>query len=324
MRFSSLGDLVLSTVLLDAIAEAHPQAHVTWVTKRAFGELLREDSRVDRLLLLPPDRSVRWLASELKGEHFDLVLDAHGSLRSRALCAMLAPPVLRRIGKDTLDRWLHLQWKVQRPSLARRQIDRFLDLLPELRGEFRPRLQIARPTRQAGPRIAVAPGARHFPKAWSAERFAEAISRWNREHGGSVLLVGSETELIAEVQRLAEGGGVVGIENAAGTRDLRGLAEDLASCDLLLCNDSGLLHLAEAVSTPVIALFGPTTRAWGYFPLDARSQVVEKKLECRPCSRNGSRDCGLQHQLCMELISVNDVLHAMEETWKPLRSTVPR
>jgi ADP-heptose:LPS heptosyltransferase len=126
-----------------------------------------------------------------------------------------------------------------------------------------------------------------------------------------VRILGSEVEQARRLATWLESEGGVEILDGSGPRDLLELAQDLADSDRLLCNDSGLLHLAEAVGTPVVALFGPTTRAWGYFPLDPRSRVIETELACRPCSRNGGRPCRLQHRLCMELLSVREVTDAL-------------
>ena len=105
-----------------------------------------------------------------------------------------------------------------------------------------------------------------------------------------------------------------------GRRPDRRLAKDtaarLARCSRLVTNDSGLLHIAEAVGTPVLALFGPTVREFGYFPILARSLVLEKSLDCRPCSRNGKRPCHRGDLACLQDITpdaVRSVLASLEE-----------
>ncbi len=319
IRFSSLGDVVLSSVLLDAIRETYPEAELTLVTKASFEGLFRDDPRITRLLLLPAGASVRSLTHPLRGLDFDLVLDAHGSLRSRLLCSLLAPSSLRRIDKSTFDRWLHLQWRVRRPTLEQRQIDRYLALLPEAGADHRPRIHGVHDDPVSDPCLALAPGARHAAKAWRLEAFATVARRWVDAHGGKILLLGTETEALRELRALISLDSEVPIDDGGGVRDLGEVARDLRRSDLLLANDSGLLHLAEAVGTPVVGIFGPTTRAWGYFPWDERSRVVEVPIPCRPCSRNGGRSCRLQHRLCMDLITVDRVLDALEETWSHLR-----
>jgi heptosyltransferase-2 len=94
-------------------------------------------------------------------------------------------------------------------------------------------------------------------------------------------------------------------------RPLVEVAKLLAECRLLLTNDSGLLHVAEAVGTPVVALFGPTVREFGYFPLLPASRVLEKSLECRPCSRNGKRPCHRGDLACLRDITPDQVAAAV-------------
>jgi heptosyltransferase-2 len=77
---------------------------------------------------------------------------------------------------------------------------------------------------------------------------------------------------------------------------------------VVVTNDSGLLHLSEAVGTPVVALFGPTVREFGYFPRLGASAALEVPLECRPCSRNGKRPCHRGDLACLERIEVGAVL----------------
>jgi heptosyltransferase-2 len=78
-------------------------------------------------------------------------------------------------------------------------------------------------------------------------------------------------------------------------------------------NDSGLMHLAEAVGVPVIALFGPTVEAFGYYPSLGASRVVERDISCRPCSRNGSRRCPKGTQECLTAIPVEPVAEAFAD-----------
>ena len=87
----------------------------------------------------------------------------------------------------------------------------------------------------------------------------------------------------------------------------------IAHCRVLVGNDSGLLHLAEAVGTPVVALFGPTVRAWGYFPWREESRILEHELECRPCSKMGEKPCRLPEKICLTRTSVETVRATIEE-----------
>jgi heptosyltransferase-2 len=109
---------------------------------------------------------------------------------------------------------------------------------------------------------------------------------------------------------------------AAGAVVVEGLslvevARELARCRALATNDSGLLHLAEATGTPVLAFFGPTVRAFGYFPRLPRSRVLEHEIACRPCSRNGKRPCHRGDLACLENIAPATAVAALRAVGSP-------
>ncbi len=323
LRFSSLGDVVLLGALVEELRARRPEAELWLVTKSAYAPLFEDDARIDRLLCLSPESGgLRQLARQLRAEKFDLILDAHGSLRSRLLCLALMGTRVKRIAKDTASRLLFLKTGIVTAPLGRHQVDRYLALAGAEGQSVRPRLQIREKDRAAAativnegnaPILAVAPGSRHATKQWPLERFTEVAAHWQRVHGGEVALVGSHDErelcerLGSELPRKPY--------LSAGELELRGLAALLARCRVLLCNDSGLMHLSEAAGTPVLAIFGPTSHELGYFPLDPRSRVVQNELPCRPCSRNGARPCHLVEQLCLLNSSAERVIKVLEENW---------
>ena len=322
IRFGALGDLVLGTVLLAALREAHPRAEIWWVTKERWAPLLRADGRIDRLVVLPEGGSLGGLLAELESVPFDLVLDAHANLRSRALCALLPPTPVRRLEKDGLARWILLRGGPVLPGLRRRLVDRLLDLVPELgperRGRLRPRIvpgtdALGRASEWTGDErrwIAVAPGAKHPTKQWPAERFAALCGRLADEGFGVIVMGGPDeaTTIARVVDDARDAGPPQAVRAWPVDRSLDESAAVLGACDLLVGNDSGLVHLAEAVGTPAVVLFGPTVREWGYFPLDPRSVVVERpEVPCRPCSKVGDRPCHQTQRWCLTRSTVDEV-----------------
>jgi len=158
--------------------------------------------------------------------------------------------------------------------------------------------------------IALCPGARWSTKRWGEERFAELIRRLHRK-GMKTLLVGDRADRpVSRRVNVAAGGDALDL---TGRTTIAEVAAVLAQCRALVGNDSGLIHLAEAVGVPVVALFGPTVEEFGYFPSLPGSKVCERKLRCRPCSRNGSRPCPLGTKECLEGIGVDLVEGALED-----------
>lgn len=320
IRFGALGDLVLATALLPGLRRQRPSTHVTWVTKEIWAPLLAHDPRIDALITLGPGESLRSLRSRLDDHGFDRVIDAHSNLRSRLLTAQLPPAPTVRLHKDTFARWLLVAGGPQLASLDRRLVDRFRALVPASRPTDRPRIVVGtRPRARAsvameddGPWLAVAPGAKHPAKRWPAERFAAVARAHADRHGARVLVLGGPDDR-AEM-RVVESA-VPGAVVWPADGPLDEVAAALERCALLLANDSGLVHLAEAVGTPVVAVFGPTVRAWGYFPLDPRSRVVEKDVACRPCSKAGERPCRQPETWCLTRSTVDEVTSVVEDAW---------
>jgi heptosyltransferase-2 len=165
-----------------------------------------------------------------------------------------------------------------------------------------------RGVREGGSRIGLAPGAAWGPsKTWPADRFASAAKRLLEDHSASVLVFGSDEETgLAEGIATAAGAGAASL--AGAFPELRHLAAAISTCNLLITNDSGPLHLAAALGVPVVALFGPTDeRRTGPWGLGNRSAVIARAPDCRPCY---NPQCREQGHPCMEGIGVDEVVEA--------------
>ncbi|HJS47025.1 MAG TPA: glycosyltransferase family 9 protein, partial [Gemmatimonadales bacterium] len=99
---------------------------------------------------------------------------------------------------------------------------------------------------------------------------------------------------------------------AAGEASLQGTGALLAAAAAAAAGDTGVMHMATAVGTPVVALFGPTVRQFGFFPYRARALVLERELSCRPCTFHGSARCPLGHHRCLRDISPEEVARGVE------------
>jgi heptosyltransferase-2 len=321
LRFSSLGDLVLLSGLLDALRARHDSLELTLVTKGAYAGLFREDPRVDRLLELSTERGAfSKLRSELEGLQFDEILDAHASLRSLLLCTLLPPAPIRRLRKDALARWAYVRFRLSSEATRTHRTRRYAELagadeLPPSKifvgSDAERRAAGLLPETKY---LAVAPGARHASKQWPTERYVELCTEFTRSNPGRVVVFGGPgEEALGRTLREALGDRCIDL---TGTLSLQEVAACLSRCELLLCNDSGLLHLAEAVGTPVLALYGPTSRELGFFPRLPESRVIEHALRCRPCSRNGSRPCHMPENWCLTRSTPDLVRSQLELQWR--------
>lgn len=160
--------------------------------------------------------------------------------------------------------------------------------------------------------IALLPGARWESKCWPADRFAALIGRLSTAGFPPVVLLGGpDDRTLADKIASACAAPVI---NLVGLTSLRELSAVLALASLVICQDSGPMHIAAALDKPLVALFGPTNAA-RTGPYSAAARVVALPLDCAPCYR---RHCPLGHHACMERLEVALVLAAVRERWKTL------
>ncbi len=158
--------------------------------------------------------------------------------------------------------------------------------------------------------VALAPGAGFATKRWPLENFV-ALARKLFNRGRVFCILGDEADqpLGRELANIAPGA-----VDFTGKLSLLESAAVLQEAALLICNDSGLMHLAEAVKTPVAAIFGSTVREFGFFPHRQNSLVIENlEVVCRPCSHVGRRACPKGHFLCMRSLTPDLVWRELEK-----------
>ncbi len=322
-----LGDLVLTTPLVREIARVCPAAALTIVTTAVGPEVFGGLAGVERIVPWDKRRAgllglVR-LARQLRSAGYDVAVLAHRSHRSACLVRLAG--IARRIGfAGAPGAWAYSETVVR--DARRHAVSRYLALAaplggspesadprPTLGGLARAREPARRLLEAAGlaarPFVALAPGSVWPTKRWPPERFAE-VARRARALGVEPLLVGSATDV--ESSRAVEASTPGGVASLVGGTSVGELAAVLERALAVVANDSGAAHVAAAVGTPVVAVFGPTVPAQGSAPLGARHVVVEHPaLDCRPCGRHGARRCPQGHFRCMREIGAERVLEAL-------------
>lgn len=326
IRFSSLGDVVLTTPLVRALRAAYPAATLHFATGPAYAPLLESSPRLDRVLTLPgrDAASLRALARTLRAEHYDHVLDLHGTLRARALRLLVPGPRWSTYSKATLRRRALVRFGRRRfGGDARPVAERYFGAAralavcpdgapPEVFVSAEAAARAAAALGSAGvgedePMIALAPGARHATKCWPEERWIGTARRVVERGVRPVLVGGPEDAALAG--RIAAA--APGAASVAGTLDVLASAAVVERARALVSGDTGLMHLASAVGTPLLALFGPTVREFGFFPYTERAIVLERELPCRPCATHGGASCPLGHHACLRGIGVEEVVGAL-------------
>lgn len=324
-----LGDVVLTTPLLSVLASRYGPVDI--VTTPAAAGLLDNHPAVGTVVRYDKHGAARgWLGfrqigSQLRARGYQRVYLPHRSIRSAALA--LWSGARERIGFADGPAAITYTKRVPRP-LAGHEVERLLALAGPMTGAPPPvSLGLSDDDHAAadswlsfhgvGSRFtAVAPGSVWSTKRWPY--YAELASALDRP---TVILGGHEDVPLADAIVAASMGRAV---SAAGALSLRGSAALIQRAAVLVTNDSAPLHLATAVGTPVIALFGPTIPEFGFGPRQAGDVILgHSGLPCRPCSRHGPETCPLGHHRCMRELSVETVLKAVA-TLEESRAICPR
>lgn len=321
VRFSSIGDVLLTTPLVRALRRRHPEARLVYVTKRAMAPLVADNPHLSHVVTLEPEEPVRHLAARLRPLGATHGLDLHGSLRSLALRA-LVPTHWRGYSKRKLARMLLIATKIdgygRHLPVAERYFAaaRGLDVRPDggppefhLGAGARTRAEawLAQRGLSDARVVALAPGAAHATKRWPVAHWIALADRLRGAGFAPIVLGGPDDRGIA--RQLA-----AHAESAAGECSLQETGALLARAACCVANDTGVMHMATAVGTPVVALFGPTVEQFGFFPYTARAVVLQRALECRPCSAMGGARCPLGHHRCLMDITPDDVIQAATES----------
>jgi lipopolysaccharide heptosyltransferase II len=326
VRFSSIGDVLLTTPLFRAIRLRYPDSRITVLTKQENAPLLSHNPHLSRVIAIEPDRSTTSVASELRAARYSHLLDLHDSLRSRVL-RVLVPGNWSSYPKHRIARaalihakknW-YRDWRpvAERYFMAARRLGVAPDgrppeffLAAEAKAEVDQWLA-ASGIAQARPLIAVAPGAAHATKRWPLRHWHTLIGQLIRQ-GRDIVVVGGVGD--QPVAAALTANNPTGVISAAGRFGLQGTGALLQRAVALVSGDTGVMHMATAVGTPVVALFGPTVREFGFFPYTLAARVVELDLSCRPCSSKGGPRCPLGHHRCLGDIGPELVDSALSES----------
>ena len=325
IQTSFLGDVVLTTPLIAAIA---PRGAVDVVTTPAAAPLLANHPLVREVIAYDKrgaDAGIggfRRLAARLRDRAYAVAFLAQGSLRSAALASWAGIP--ERIGFDTSSgRVLHTRSVPYRPDVHHAErLWRLAEFGVADERSLRPRLYpgVAERTavddllREAGVGagerlVALAPGSQWGTKRWPyyPELARRLAAEW--PHARIVVVGGREDAPLAA--GVAEAAGASRVVDASGRLSLLGSAELLSRCALLVTNDSSPQHLASAVGTPTVTVFGPTVPEFGFGPLAERRAVAgHPALACRPCDSHGPQRCPLRHWRCMRELGA-EAVHAL-------------
>ncbi len=316
-----LGDTILVTPLIRATRQVFPQAQIDVLVIPQTAGALQNNPHLNRIVMFDKRRNKRaafvHTLRELKAARYDLAITPHSSFTTGLLLKMAGIP--RRVGFDRSPVKFFLTERVPQPKTGH-TIEKNLALLRpfssqtfSMQTELFPTpaqkekaQKLLQPLPSDRPKIAIAPGSVWPTKRWPQEYYRDLVRALKAQF--SFVFIGSKDER-ALCSRIVSEAQPEHAVNVAGELSLLESAAAIAQCDLMVCNDSGALHLANAMQTDVFAFFGPTVKEFGFYPFRPNDFVFEvPDLYCRPCGKHGHKKCPEGHFRCMREITPSMVV----------------
>ncbi len=323
IRFSSIGDIVLTTPVVRVLKTQLENVQVHYATKMQFKSIFDENPYIDKVHYLQKD--LAGFIRELRNEKFDFIVDLHNNLRTRIIKTAL---LTKASGFDKLniEKWLLVNFKINKlPNVH--IVDRYLkavDLLGVKNDSlgldyFIPEKDIVPldwiPKTHQNGYVAYAIGAQHATKKLPLDRMIELCDKINRP---IVLLGGKEDAAVGEqicafFEKTTSSSGYEDglkelnkkaiIYNACGKYNLNQSASLVKQAKYVFTHDTGLMHIAAAFKKEIFSIWGNTIPEFGMYPYRTKFTVLENtKLSCRPCSKIGYNKCPKKHFKCMKEI----------------------
>ncbi len=328
MRF--IGDVVLTTPLIRSLRTAYPEAYLAYLGEREAVSLLENNPYLNEIIPYdfgrPSVLEQARVARLLRRRKFDLAIDLFGNPRSALLTYLSGARV--RVGPDRKGRGALYTVRVRDDGIAKSAIEfhnqslravgipvthsrTTIYLTSEERDAGRSRAGEFRKTlgKETQPLIGIHPGATWPAKRWLPERFAGLADRLIGEGAAVVLTAGPhEEETIAEVRAAAKNDIPVLL-----ALPMRQLAAVIAAFDVYVTNDAGPMHIAAAVGTPTMGLFGPGEEGtWFPYSEEDGHRALRRDVPCHPCHLDFCNRAGNDFMQCMKLLTVDDVVREVQ------------
>ena len=322
IRFSSIGDIVLTTPVVRCLRKKYPEAEIHYLTKQAFRGIVATNPYIDKVHILVD--SFELMLHELKIEEYDCIIDLHHNLRTLRIKRFPKGVKSFSFDKLNIEKYVYVNFKMN--VLQKKHIvDRYLETVKSLGVEddgmgldfFIPDADVVNnkdiPVSHLHGYIAVAIGAALNTKKLPLHKLKELCAGIKHP----IILLGGKEDY-------ADGEAISGVDdvkiyNACGKFTLNESADLVRRSKLVITHDTGLMHIASAFRKPIISVWGNTVPAFGMYPYYGKRSSLEydvfeiNKLWCRPCSKIGYDKCPRGHFKCMELIAVNDIINVVEQ-----------
>jgi lipopolysaccharide heptosyltransferase II len=320
IRFSSLGDVILTTPLPKALQKTFQGSQIDYCVKSSYADVLRFNPNINRLIIVDDSLSfskLKELRNALRANSYDLIIDAHNNLRTFYLkMFLMLKGNVASVKKYSIRKFLLVKFKINLMKDLPTIIQRYLSVLKKINTNNKYQLPEIFTNEQSFvaaeqilkdlelPRdsalICIIPSAKHFTKTYPPEYFAELINKFDRNRFSFLLAGKGNDKKNIDIIKKSTGSNVYDL---CDKLSLLQLTEVIRKCKLVIACDTGPMHIAEALNIPLIMIAGSSVKEFGFFPASENSQVIENEgLKCRPCSHIGRDECPLGHFKCMREI----------------------
>ena len=317
IRFSSIGDIVLTTPVIRIIKTQIADSEVHFLTKKDNNSILENNKYIDKIHLYTKD-IYNELIEDLVDEQFDFIIDLHKNIRTHKIKSKLKVPDFS-FDKLNYKKWLLVNFNInQLPNIH--IVDRYLETLKVFdikndnlgldyfisEEDFYSIAGLSNNDKF----IVIVIGAKHFTKRLPNDKIIKLINNIEQE----IVLLGGKDDI--ENARLIEIEVNKDIYNLCGKISLNQSASVISKASLVISHDTGLMHIASAFKRIVISIWGNTVPEFGMYPYfaDEKSKIFQvKDLKCRPCSKIGFSRCPKKHFKCMEQININEISYYIKE-----------
>ncbi len=311
IRFSSIGDIVLTTPVIRCLKKKYPDSEIHYLTKKNFAGIVESNPNVIKVHFLKND--LKETIEELQHENFDHIIDLHRNLRTLQIKRAFKKIPIHSFKKLNKQKWIYTNFKINLMP-HKHIVDRYMETIKSLGvindglglEYFIPQNDLVKdddiPFSHSQGYIAIVIGAAHNTKKLPKNKLTELC----RMIEYPIILLGGNEDYynglgISEIDP-------VKIYNACGKFKLNESADLLRRSKMVISHDTGLMHIAAAFKKNTLSVWGNTVPSFGMYPYQTLYENFQvNKLWCRPCSKIGYDKCPLGHFKCMNFQSMEAV-----------------
>ncbi len=317
-----LGDLILTTPLISSLKNMFPDAKIDIITKPFGKDVLKNNQNINEIIIFDSKKdSTLSLIKRLRKIKYDMAISPHRS--HRASYTLFLSKIPERVGFDKAGFSFLYTKKVRHRFDGTHEIDRNLNLLTVLDNFSKKKIkkypeiflseEEDRFFKSFGLKekdyILIAPGSKWETKRWTVEGFSEVINELSKKE--NIVLFGGKEDIdyVKEIEKRIKGD----VLNIVGKTRLRESFSIVKHAKALISNDSAPVHMAVAFNVPVVSIFGPTVKDFGFYPYRNGVVVEVEGLLCRPCGLHGHKKCPTGSFECMKKIKPETVLNSLKQ-----------